>query len=238
MHCPYCNQEHPDKTVFCPTTGKKIAVSLYCTNCGTEVQPSWKVCPKCGTPLGNAHTAGSVQRQKIGEKYDKVNQGSIASRRTERSKMIIIGIISLLVLISATVYFTKFYHVNDAPTLPAPLAAVSFPSEPIQYPTDWPNDLKFPKEFVLVDSASGTLPESTAKGWSAKLRFQGKPSGAVTAISGFFEEKGWTIVENDRLDSGGFLLLLRHGQGDGIVIVDTDPSNSSHTLIIATLFPE
>jgi hypothetical protein len=237
MHCPYCNQEHPNKTVFCPTTGKKIGALLYCTNCGTEVQPSWKVCPKCGTPIGNAHTAGSVQRRKKGEKYEKVNQVSMVPRRTDRSKMIIIGIISLLVLLSVSIYFTKFYRVNETPTLPSPLTAVSFPSESIQYPVDWPDDLKFPKDFVLVDSTSGTLPESTAKGWSAKLRYQGKPSEAETAITAFFEEKGWTIVENNPLDSGGATLLLQRNHGSGIIVIDVDPKNSSATLVVATFFP-
>jgi hypothetical protein len=50
MHCPHCGQEHPDMTVFCPVTGKKITAD-FCANCGAEIQPSWKICPKCGTPV-------------------------------------------------------------------------------------------------------------------------------------------------------------------------------------------
>lgn len=54
MRCPHCGQEHPDSTVFCPTTGQTIVLSHLCTNCGTELQQSWKVCPKCGTPVSDA----------------------------------------------------------------------------------------------------------------------------------------------------------------------------------------
>jgi hypothetical protein len=236
MRCPYCNQEHPDKTIFCPTTGKKIAVPLYCTNCGAEVQPAWKVCPKCGNPVGEIHTEETVRDRKKGEKYEKFNQVSMAQQSTNRSKMIIIGIISLIVLVILSIYLTRFYRVNTTPTLPSPLTAVSFPSEPTPYPTDWPEDLKFPKDFVLVDSTSGTLPESTTKGWSAKLRYQGKPSEAENATTAFFEEKGWTIVENNPLDSGGSTLLLQREQANGIVVIDVDPNDPSVTLIIATFF--
>jgi hypothetical protein len=208
-------------------------------NCGANIHESWKVCPECGTRVGEVKRSNLVQNQsKKDIKSAKFIGVSSSQNRMNSSRLIIGGIVFLIIITGVYIYFTRFYRERATPSLPSPLTAVPFPSEPIQYPADWPGDLKFPKEFVLVDSASGTLPESTAKGWSAKLRFQGKPSEAVTAISGFFEEKGWTIVENDRLDSGGFLLLLRHEQGEGIVIVDTEPSNSSHTLLIATLFPE
>ena len=126
---------------------------------------------------------------------------------------------------------------QDNVTLPPPLENVEFPSDPVPYPTDWLNELKFPNEFTLVDSSSGTLPESTTYGWSAKFRYQGKPSEALKIISSFLEDKGWTIVENNNLESGGFSLLIQREHGNGIIVIDTDSRNASQTLIIATIFP-
>src|ERR1044071_6644344 len=100
MRCPHCGQEHPDSITFCPNTGQKIVATQFCSNCGAEVQPSWKVCPKCGTPVGNVQTAVSVQRQKNGGKYETINRASMSQSRSTRSKVIIVGIISLILLVS------------------------------------------------------------------------------------------------------------------------------------------
>jgi hypothetical protein len=130
------------------------------------------------------------------------------------------------------------YNRPSQNSLPSPLEVIEFPAEPTQYPVDWPDDLKFPEEFVLVDSTTGQMPESTTTGWSAKLRYQGKPSDAVELASAFFKEKGWTILQKIQMDSGGFTLILQREQGSGIIVIETDPNNNSETLIVATLFPK
>lgn len=151
--------------------------------------------------------------------------------------LIILGTFILILLACLGCYLSYKQYLSVTPTLSPPLANVEFLSEQEQYPADWPDEFKFPKEFVLVDSSSGVLPESAAMGWSAKLRYSGQPSDAVKAITAFFDNKGWTIVESNQLDTGGFSLLIQRAQGSGIVVIDGDPNNSSQTLIIATLFP-
>jgi hypothetical protein len=153
-------------------------------------------------------------------------------------------IVALAVILAAlllSVYIGYYFYINGyfppTFTLPSPLESVEFPSEPAEYQEDWPDDLIYPTDFVLVDSSSGTLPEDSTKGWSAKLRFQGKSLEALTAITAFFEGKGWTIIDKSSLASGGFTLILQREQGNGIVVIDIDPQHSSQTLIIATLFP-
>jgi hypothetical protein len=64
MHCPHCGQEHPDTTVFCPVTGQKLTAD-FCTNCGAELQQSWKVCPKCGTPVSDTVPSAPIGSKKI-----------------------------------------------------------------------------------------------------------------------------------------------------------------------------
>lgn len=54
MTCPFCGEEHPDSTRFCPNTGKKIEQRV-CRNpqCDyREPLPAYAVfCPSCGAPL-------------------------------------------------------------------------------------------------------------------------------------------------------------------------------------------
>jgi hypothetical protein len=150
----------------------------------------------------------------------------------------ILGILGIIVLMAFVGYYLYLnYYLPKTATLPPPLANVDFPTEQVQYPADWPDELKFPEDLVLTDSSSGTLPDSAAMGWSAKLRFQGKPLEAEKIISAYFKDKGWTIVESTELDSGGFSLIIQREQGNGIIVIDTDPNNSSQTIIIATVFP-
>ena len=62
MKCPYCSQEHPADTKFCPETGEKIKMNnvddlIACNNpmCeefGKKVLPfDSNFCPVCGSQL-------------------------------------------------------------------------------------------------------------------------------------------------------------------------------------------
>lgn len=134
-------------------------------------------------------------------------------------------------------YYYAHYYLPSKFTVPQPLGNVEFSQGQAQYPAGWPDELKFPLAFTLVDSSTGTLSEETTMGWSVKLKFQGKPSDADMAISEFFRDNGWTIVESDQMDSSGYSLLIQRGQGNGIIVLNTDPNNPLQTLIIATIFP-
>jgi hypothetical protein len=147
-------------------------------------------------------------------------------------------ILTILGIIILGVYILYLnYYLPTKYTLPSPLENVEFPTEQEQYPADWLEEFKFPSDFILVDSSSGALPESTVQGWAAKFRYQGTPSEATKAISSYLEKKGWTIVESNELDSSGFSFLIQREKGNGIIIIDTDPNNASQTLVIATIFP-
>lgn len=60
MKCPYCNQEHPIDTKFCPETGNKMPSPIVgcpnkkCINyCRKDIPVHYKYCPECGSPLIN-----------------------------------------------------------------------------------------------------------------------------------------------------------------------------------------
>lgn len=60
MKCPYCNQEHPIDTKFCPETGNKMPSPIVgcpnkkCINYyRRDIPVHYKYCPECGSPLIN-----------------------------------------------------------------------------------------------------------------------------------------------------------------------------------------
>lgn len=152
--------------------------------------------------------------------------------------VIVLTILGFIILGACFGYYLySNYYSPTKYALPSPLENVPFPTEQEQYPADWLDELKFPSDFILVDSSSGTLPESTIQGWAAKFRYDGTPSEARKLATSFLEEKGWTIAESSKLDSGGYSLLLQRDQGNGIVVIDNEPNNTSQSIMIVTIFP-
>ena len=60
--CPHCQQNHPVSVSFCPITGEKLQYLKFCSNCGTPVEPDWRVCGECGTPLQPGTKVPSKQK--------------------------------------------------------------------------------------------------------------------------------------------------------------------------------
>lgn len=69
MICPFCHQEHPDNTIFCPQTGNRIQEEkLACTenpHCpihGQFILPAASLfCPECGSPIKRKDTRRELQ---------------------------------------------------------------------------------------------------------------------------------------------------------------------------------
>ena len=122
-------------------------------------------------------------------------------------------------------------------TLRAPLSRVEFPTLVATYPPDWPAELVYPEEFMVVETGLGVLPETAAHGWATKLRYEGNPQTAAELLSAFFASRGWQIAEKISLDSGGVLILLAEegSEGTGIVVIDPDQDDIEHTRIVVTI---
>jgi hypothetical protein len=123
--------------------------------------------------------------------------------------------------------------------LPPPLANVKFPTQKIDYPSEWPQELHYPDQFTLVQVSSGIVPDGGTKGWAAKLRYNGTQKDAAELLSSFFTANGWDIAERNELASGSYTLLLEKNnkQNTGIVVIDPDPTNHDTTRVVATVFP-
>jgi hypothetical protein len=158
------------------------------------------------------------------------------SRKLVASIVALVCVACGFVALGAYYFYNNYSHRASA-TVSSPLQTTNFSSEPMPYPSGWLDDLRLPEAFTLVDSASGTFPESMVQGWAAKFRFKGNPSDAVKLLSPFLEEKGWKISESHELEAGGFVLLIQKENGNGIFTIDRDQNDKSQTLIAATIFP-
>ena len=161
------------------------------------------------------------------------------SKKTVLLLIVIVGVCILLIGGAGYFAYKKYSQpeVNTLPPLPPPPQTYDFPSEKTQYPADWPNDFKFPEDFVLVGTASGSLPGDTSTGWSARFNYQGSAEDTAKAASEFLESKGWTITDNLPANSDNVTLIVEQDNSSGIIAISKDPNNPSQTLITATFFP-
>ena len=194
---------------------------MKCPNCGFDNLTTEKYCLNCNQPIR------------------KGNQESTSKQRNPISiiiPIIIIFGITIFLLFRFILSDKEDEYIQPLGIDPSSLAIVEFPYEAAQYPDDWPADLTFPSKFTLVDSSSGALPVGSKNGWSMKLRYVASPSDAEAAATIFLQSSGWQIVKKEPLDSIGYSILIQGDQGSGIVIIDTDPEDSSSSLILATFF--
>ncbi len=173
---------------------------------------------------------------------DATKQGSqrITCLMVAFSLLLFIAIAGFAVHVIQTRYTEVSPATNIRPvsTLPPPLESVDFPSQTIAYPIDWPVELRYPDQFKLVDAVSGILPDSSTRVHVAKLLYPGTAQDAENLLSSFFTRQGLQIAENNKLDDGGFQLLLQGGdkQHSGIVVIDPDTNNQKSTRILATIW--
>jgi predicted RNA-binding Zn-ribbon protein involved in translation (DUF1610 family) len=50
MVCPGCSNILMERLNFCPNCGHRIA--MRCINCGSHLEPFWKICAMCGVKIG------------------------------------------------------------------------------------------------------------------------------------------------------------------------------------------
>lgn len=76
MKCPYCSQEHPDGTKYCPETGNKIEItSLTCPSCQFRGIPmDSKFCPNCGIAITNQNPPKERTNKAITPVDDYLNE--------------------------------------------------------------------------------------------------------------------------------------------------------------------
>ena len=142
MKCPYCNQEHPDRYQFCPSTGQTINAlkacnnpncsefgkhtisqdSLFCPICGVKLDDSVVASKKCGSEslfpvLGITICKTNIYdaAKMLGENVEKLDYVNMLCVRCSNS-------ISLFQFIEdnsiSAIILSIDYHAKDINSLP------------------------------------------------------------------------------------------------------------------------
>ena len=256
MECPNCGKENPEGALFCIKCGANLLVA--CPKCGAGNPPGVRYCGKCGYNLlpGQPERPERPKRRWLrallivvgavvilaalgfglwflGREMGWWPQPEPTASPTQTAEPTIPPEVTATLTPTAGVAPTATVTV----TIESPVAAMEFATEPIPYPTVWPESLHYPESFVPVEVVSGTLTEG-AQGWAAKLRFQDDPTSAADQLSSFFTDKGWQVVERTQLDSGGFLLLVQQPgkRNSGVAVIEPDRDKGGCKVLV-TVFP-
>lgn len=127
------------------------------------------------------------------------------------------------------------------PTLNAklspPINGEYFPTQQVPYPPDWPNDLRYPDEFILVETVvSPTFADGTRM-WDAKLRYKGDLKTADRLLSQFLTAKGWQIIDHiESLKRGITVMIERNNQlNSGGLLLNSDTEHPDDVIILVTI---
>jgi formylglycine-generating enzyme required for sulfatase activity len=101
--CPHCDQDHPEGTQYCLTTGKKILIPPVCFECGNPIDPNWQHCGYCGRKLNQAEGMSKQQApQAVDFPPAPVTMAGLPKTRTGSAKLpwliIILGFGGLLIV--------------------------------------------------------------------------------------------------------------------------------------------
>ena len=113
------------------------------------------------------------------------------------------------------------------------LSDVDFQSTPIPYPQDWPADIQYPSEIVLIEALSGSI-ENSPKIWSSKFISENGLEETAVILSEYFTSSGWDV---ERLvnDPKGIILSVERNNKESTGSVVLGPEDNSHTKILSTI---
>ncbi len=154
--------------------------------------------------------------------------------------------ISVSTFITPTIFIKQTVSCEDlseaAPdvSLPPMINKLKYEGEPVSYPDDWPNAVRYPKEFLLMDPVSGSLAGiggDNSTGYAAALLYKGNVSDAVQLMGEFMKSNGYTL-ECTKMQSWKYLLVVDKNHKGGAITFEEDLEEKDITRIIATVFPE
>ncbi len=117
-------------------------------------------------------------------------------------------------------------------------SSIEIPDDKISYPEDWPEDLIFPKDFVLLDTSSGLSTESSRQVWTATFKFKGEIKVAGEKILQHFSENGWTESVPNQESNVDIVCFLKKDNSEGLIVLEKDETKNGLTYIMINFFTE
>lgn len=114
------------------------------------------------------------------------------------------------------------------------------PFQSIPYPLNWPSELFFPDEFILLDGSFSQTSENNSIVYSADFLFNGDAKNAADLIETYFINNSWSTVERSDYDSFYAVLTFSRNNEDGEAIIFIGPAvenENSISAISTTIIP-
>ena len=138
---------------------------LFCTNCGSQLEPGSIFCENCGTPVEDA----------------QMPQGAQASQQQRKWPIFVVIAIVVVAVIVAIVIFTQDENPvgegeNNTPaqeqTEDSSTSSTSTPAEEPSH-TATPSAITAPPEFTMVETSSVLAPDKTTSDYSGRNAMDG-----------------------------------------------------------------
>lgn len=138
---------------------------LFCTNCGSQLEPGSVFCENCGTPVEDIQAA----------------QGPQASQQQRKWPVFVVIAIVAVAIIVAVVIFTQDENPvgegeNNTPaqeqTEDSSTSSTSTPAEEPSH-TATPSTIATPPEFTMVETSSVLAPDNTTSDYSGRNAMDG-----------------------------------------------------------------
>ena len=206
MRCPYCKNEHPDDSQFCPVTGKAISFPIapkiaetyvICKNCKARLTAEARFCPVCG--VATAVTAA---------KWNYIKLAGIGA--------IIIGVVVLAIISSKTGWSQYSPPINN-PTITIHPTITPIPSVLALSPTVVQNS----SQDWIVFERWIWCPEDKTWGCKVELWLIRSDGSDLHKLTQDYYDVGPSWSPN-----GQHIAFSRHGYGiEGIFFVDLEDTN-------------
>lgn len=108
----------------------------------------------------------------------------------------------------------------------------NIPTQPINYPENWHQDLSMPAPFVLVEAILPTQYETDPYIWASKFIYYGDFETSIKEIIDYFQEQEWGLLDTQRYYENIHFLIFDRPSEEFVSILLEDGANPSGVVFI------
>jgi hypothetical protein len=114
-----------------------------------------------------------------------------------------------------------------------------FSSTEVEYPKEWPEDLKYPSLFMPIEARAGKTSEESKPGYVGNFIFEGTKEDVINELEYFFDTELWTIT-CEQVSKRDYVILLSapNNERSGIINIQETSTDPKRTAVFSLLFPD